>query len=171
MERAELIQIVTNTIRHIRVNRELTQERMAEILGISKKTLVQIEKGRINTGWTLAVACCAIFRNDETLQMALGGDPLELVDLFYGQNNAVPSEKTMGGKVWWRRVCSRGDYVMQQNIISQHFRILDNENRRWFSSFDKDETVKRLAEMADVSGSTKERRGRNEISKKTGFLS
>ncbi|MDA8235430.1 MAG: helix-turn-helix domain-containing protein [Clostridia bacterium] len=156
MERNVFIQIVSDTIKHIRVNRGHTQERMAEILGISKKTLVQIEKERIDTGWSLAVACCAIFRQDEALQMALGGDPLELVDLFYQQNNASPGEKTMGGKVWWRKVCSQGDYVLQQNIISQHYRILDSENRRWFSSFDEDESVKRLAELAGCHGRKKE---------------
>lgn len=121
---------------------------MAEILGVSKKTLVQIEKGRISAGWAVAVACCAIFRNDETLQMALGGVPLELVDLFSAQNIFAQGTKTLGGKVWWRKVDSTGDYVLQQNIISRHYRILDSENIRWFSTFDEHEARVRLKELA-----------------------
>lgn len=147
MDREEFTQVVSDTIRHIRANRNLTQDRMAEILGISKKTLVQIEKSRIHTGWTVAVACCAIFRNDETLQMALGGDPMELVDLFSAQNVATPGVKTLGGKVWWRKVAAIGNYILQHNVISHHFRILDGENRRWFSSFDEREARNRLGEL------------------------
>lgn len=155
MNREDFIQIVSDTIRHIRVNRALTQDRMAEVLGISKKTLVQIEKGRINTGWTVAVACCAIFRDDETLLMALGGAPMELIDLFTAQNVTEAGVKTLGGKVWWRNVDSMGDYVLQQNVISRHLRILDSENRRWFSTFDECEAIDRLKELAG-SGQTPE---------------
>lgn len=151
MSRDEFIQVVSNVIKRIRVNLGLTQDRMAEILGISKKTLVQIEKGRIRAGWTVAAACCAVFRNDETLQMALGDDPLELVDLFSNQNAALPGIKTLGGKVWWREVVSMGNFVLQQNVISQHFRILDRVNRRWFISFDENEARNRLNELAGAA--------------------
>lgn len=149
MEREEFIKIVSDNIRRIRVNRQLTQDRMAEILGISKKTLIQIEKGRIKAGWTVTAACCAIFREDETLQMALGGDLLELVDLFSQQNLAEPGIKTLGGIMWWRKVAAKKDHILQQNIISRHFRILDGENRRWFSSFDESEAIDRLRELTE----------------------
>lgn len=148
MDREEFIRTISDAIKHIRVNRGLTQDGMAELLGISKKTLVQIEKGRIQAGWTTAVACCAIFRNEETLQMTLGGNPLDLVDIFSAQNPSVPGMKTMGGRVWWRKAASVGDYVLQQNVISQHYRILDTENRRWFSSFEEAEARQRLQELA-----------------------
>ncbi|GBF32954.1 helix-turn-helix domain protein [Desulfocucumis palustris] len=156
MDRDEFIQIVSETIKHIRVNRNLTQDRMAEILGISKKTLIQIEKDRIYAGWTVAIACCAIFRNDETLQMVLGGDPLELVDLFSTRNIATPGVKTLGGKIWWRKVDSRGDYVLQNNVISHHFRIIDGENRRWFSSFDEQDARLRLMELAGAGNTNQD---------------
>jgi hypothetical protein len=38
---------------------------------------------------------------------------------------------------------------LQQNHISQHFRILDNEDYRWYSTFDKKDALKRLNELAD----------------------
>ena len=147
MKRKEFVTAVSNAIRHIRVNQNLTQDKMAEVLGISKKTLVQVEKGRNTAGWTVAVACCAIFRHDESLQGVLGGEPMELVDLFSAQSADVPGVRTMGGKVCWREIVSEGGYVVQQNIISQHFRILDREHGRWFSSFDLDETMQRMEEL------------------------
>ena len=52
---------------------------MAEVLGISK-TLVQIEKGRTNAGWTNTVAICALFRDSEVLQNTLGDDPLVVIE-------------------------------------------------------------------------------------------
>jgi DNA-binding XRE family transcriptional regulator len=48
---------------------------MAEIQGISKKTLVQIEKGRQEAGWSQVVAVWALFQESQILQHVLGGDP------------------------------------------------------------------------------------------------
>ncbi|RCK09687.1 hypothetical protein DT075_36260 [Bacillus licheniformis] len=53
---------------------------MANVLGMSKKTLVQIEKGRSAAGWAHVVAVCALFRNSEVLQAVLGDEPLEVVE-------------------------------------------------------------------------------------------
>ena len=55
---------------------------MAAVLGISKKTLVEIEKGRSSLGWTGAAAFAAIFRESGILQAQFGGDWM----------------------IWWRRL-------------------------------------------------------------------
>jgi len=54
-------------------------EQMAHILGISKKTLVQIEKGRSSLGWAGALTLCTIFRNSQVLGMTFGGQPQDLI--------------------------------------------------------------------------------------------
>ncbi len=41
-----------------------------------------------------------------------------------------------------------GGFVMQQNILSQHYRILDQDDFRIFSSFEETETKERLEEIA-----------------------
>ncbi len=38
--------------------------------------------------------------------------------------------KTMGGHVFWNTIASQGGYKLQQNMITQHARILDSEDRR-----------------------------------------
>lgn len=45
------------------------------------------------------------------------------------------------------RGSKEGSFRLQQNMISQHYRILDDQDYRWFSSFDKSETVERLEEL------------------------
>ena len=63
----------------IRTESGYSQELMADILGISKKTLVQIEKGRITGGWTVVVAVCALFKESEIIQNTFAGDPLDIL--------------------------------------------------------------------------------------------
>ena len=42
-------------------------------------------------------------------------------------------------------------YQIQQNILSQHYRILDTEDRRICHSFELDEIEQRFTEMANSS--------------------
>lgn len=137
MNRDDVIIIISEKLKLIRIENDFTQEKMAEILGISKKTLVQIEKHRISAGWTTAVAVCALFRESTILQNTFGGDPMDVIELTAHDIIVRPKEKTMGGYIWWRNVDESEDYKLQQNVLSHHFRILDKENYRLFSSFDE----------------------------------
>lgn len=69
----------------------------------------------------------------------LGDEPLEVVRLVTFDTIEQPTMKTLGGKVWWKEVEKRGEFKLQQNMISQHFRIIDDANYRWFSSFEQEE--------------------------------
>ncbi|MFC3211237.1 helix-turn-helix transcriptional regulator [Planomicrobium okeanokoites] len=144
MNQEELIDIVSQKIRLIRLEKELSQEEMAKILGISKKTLIQIEKGRVAAGWNVVVTCVALFEESEILQNGLGEDSLEVVRLVTFNNIEQPVMKTMGGKIWWKEVEKRGEFKLQQNVVSQHFRIIDDSNYRWFSSFEMEEVLLHL---------------------------
>ncbi|MGE7090794.1 helix-turn-helix transcriptional regulator [Lysinibacillus sp. NPDC048646] len=137
MHREQLITLVSEKLKLIRTEKTLTQDQMSDLLGLSKKTLVQIEKGRIQTGWTTAVAVCALCRESSILQHELGGDPLEVIDLIANHGTLQPKEKTMGGYIWWKNLSERNGYRLQQNVISNHYRILDTNNCRLLSSFDE----------------------------------
>lgn len=137
MNRQELIAIASEKLKLVRTENNYTQEKMAEILGISKKTLVQIEKGRIDAGWTTTVALFALFRESSILQNSIGGDPIELLELTAHDFILRPKEKTMGGYIWWKNIQEQNGYRLQQNILSQHFRILDSENFRLYSTIDE----------------------------------
>lgn len=136
-------------MRLIRVERGYSQEKMASIIGISKKTLVEIEKERILASWTTVIAVCTLFRQSEILQATIGEDPIEIVETLAHEEIILPKQKSMGGRVWWRDMETKGIFRLQQNMFSQHYRILDEENYRWYSSFDEVEAKKRLEELAD----------------------
>lgn len=74
MTREEFIKIVDSKIKLLRNEKNYTQDKMAYMLGISKKTLVQIEKGRHSLGWTIAVTAYTLFKDSEILQLAFGDD-------------------------------------------------------------------------------------------------
>ncbi|WP_137790419.1 helix-turn-helix domain-containing protein [Bacillus sp. E(2018)] len=147
MTQDEIVDLLTGKIKLVRTELGYTQDKMADILGISKKTLVQIEKERIKASWTVIVAMCALFRNSDILNHALGGNPLDVMELVVHEYVASSKEKTWGGHVWWKEVDSRKGYRLQQNVISQHFRILDQNDYRVFSSFEENEARKRLEEI------------------------
>lgn len=153
MERAEFISIMDQKIKLIRTEFDLTQEKMAEAIGISKKTLVEIEKGRNSLSWSAAVTAAVIFADSGILADAFGGETSDLVKVIALQGlDAKLPDKTMGGRIWWQDIKETKGYRIQQNIISRHFRILDAEDRRFFSTFDKKEAESKLKELTAGTG-------------------
>jgi DNA-binding XRE family transcriptional regulator len=149
MEKEFFIKLISENMKLVRTEQNISQDKMGEILGISKKTLVQIEKGRTYANWTTVVAFCLLFSRSKLLHSVIGDNPIDFVQLIANNSNGSPKEKTLGGRVWWKEIESKGNYRLQQNLISNHYRILDNDDYRWFSSFDKEESVIRFKELLD----------------------
>lgn len=154
MDRSEFIDMIESRIKLVRTEYGFTQEKMAEIIGISKKTLVDIEKGRRSLGWANSVATAIIFKESEIIRQNIGpevdhfDDIEDLIRDMAFKNVELKGFPTMGGKVWWSQVDERGGYILQQNYISKHYRILDKEGYRVFSGFDLEESLARLSELA-----------------------
>ena len=144
MTREEFVAELDRQVKLVRTEYGFNQEVMARVLGLSKKTLVEIEKGRSSLGWTGAVALCAIFSGSQVLSGLLGGEAGDMVRALAFQDLRPTYPKTMGGRVWWRFVETVGPYTVQQNILSQHYRALDREDGRVCSSFDLEEVRQRL---------------------------
>jgi DNA-binding XRE family transcriptional regulator len=136
MDRSEFVGKADEKLKLVRTEYGLNQEKMADILGISKKTLVQIEKGRSTLGWTGAVALCTMFERSEVLEAAFGGAAAEMILTLAFQDSEPDYPQTMGGRIWWKTLEETAKYKVQQNIVSQHYRILDKDDRRLFSSFE-----------------------------------
>lgn len=147
MNREQFVKLISEKMKLVRTEMDYTQDQMAQILGISKKTLIQIEKGRIQAGWTPSVAFCALFRESGVLQSVLGNDPMEVLSVIAFDHYLGPKEKTLGGKVWWREIEQIGRFRLQQNLFSQHYRILDEEDRRYCSSFDENYMREKLRQL------------------------
>lgn len=135
MDKKEFTQGITQILKLVRTEYGLTQDEMAVIIGISKKSLVESEKGRRELGWTESVALANIFSDSSVLQSNFGGDINDTITAIAFDNVDVSYPKTMGGKIWWKVVKEDRGYKIQQNIVSNHYRLLDENNRRLYFSF------------------------------------
>ena len=136
MTKKDFVDTLNRSLKLIRTEYGLTQDEMAAILGISKKTLVESEKGRRSIGWTEATALASIFSESHVIQNEFGGETTDMIKALAFSDVNVEYPKTMGGKVWWRKVSESNGFIIQQNLISQHYRLLDGDDRRLYSSFD-----------------------------------
>ena len=144
MKKVEFVTQMNELLKPVRKEYGFTQEKMAAVLGISKKTLVEIEKGRSSLGWTGSAAFAAIFSESAILQEAYGGELSDLVEALAFADATPQYPKTMGGKVWWREVLKKKGYRIQQNLISGHFRLLDKEDHRLMASFELERVLERM---------------------------
>jgi len=147
----DLTNLLAPRVKLVRAEFDLSQARMAALLGLSKKTLIQVEKGRSPMGWATAVTLCALFNESEVLRSALGDEPLEVIrSLVFSQ--LKPQGRTMKGKIWWRDLRSSRGFRLQKNLVSGHYRILDGSNHRWSSSFDREYAEKQFQGLAKLGG-------------------
>lgn len=142
MNRETLICQMNGMLKLIRTEYGLTQDRMAVILGISKKSLVESEKGRRSLGWTEVVALATIFSQSQVLQNTFGGELSDIIlaVAFEGEDNFYMP--TLGGKVWWNTILEKNGYKIQQNVVSMHFRILNPQDQRILASFHREKILK-----------------------------
>ena len=139
-KRADFIATCDLKLRLVRVEADLTQEDMAFALGISKKTLVDIEKGRRTLGWTGAVALCAVFPSSDVISSAFGGHPAEMIPALARTDQPVPQVEA-GGNPWWETIADNGKFIIEQNVISQHYRLVTHDRVKVAASFDIDDLV------------------------------
>ena len=147
MDRKTFIEEMDIHLKLVRTEYGYTQEMMAQVLGISKKTLVEIEKGRTSLGWMGAVAFAMLFSESRILSSLLGGEASDMVKAIAFEGKKPFFFPTMGGKIWWRTVERGEKWRIQQNVISQHYRALDEENRRISFSFDLEALRCRVREL------------------------
>ena len=98
MTKKEFAAALDSALKAVRKEYGFTQEKMAAVLGISKKTLVEIEKGRSSLGWTGAAAFAAIFRESGILQAQFGGDLDDLVEALAFAEAELENLKTVRRK-------------------------------------------------------------------------
>ena len=139
MQRDEFIKMISRKLKLIRTEYGITQEVMSEMLGISKKTLIETEKGRRDLSWTEVIAVVTVFEKSEVLQDVTGGEAGDMIHILAFENRTIKYPPTMGGKVWWRVIDEKNGIRLQQNYVTGHYRLLDKNDCRLISSFDRNE--------------------------------
>ena len=138
MKRDEFIKACDSNLKAVRTEFSFNQEKMAYVLGLSKKTLVEIEKGRSSLGWSGSVTLCSVFSESSVIRN-LFQDPSEVIRAiaFDGSEPAYRHANTT--RIWWHTISEKNGFVIEQNIVSQHYRLVAPDNSILASSFDIDE--------------------------------
>lgn len=150
MTKKEFIEKIQQLEPAVRAEFDLTQDKMASSIGVSKKTLVEMEKRRIAMGWSEAVALSCVFSSSQILQNAFGGNPTELIPdiALLGIEVRKPERSFLA--FWWNEIERNEFFVVQQNIITSHYRLLYG-NEKILSSFEynviKDQMVELTQKM------------------------
>ncbi len=137
MTKEKLTHTVSQSLRLIRNEYHVSQDVFSEMIGITKKTLVQIEKDRSLASWSVVIAVVMLFKDSQILKMNLNDDPPQVLHSIVFDSVELPKSQTMGGKMFWRTIKSTSGFKMQQNYFSGHYRIVDGLGRRFISSYQK----------------------------------
>ncbi|MBC9785216.1 transcriptional regulator [Heliobacterium chlorum] len=140
-------QLVSAKLRPIRTDADLTQDKMAEIIGISKKTLVDVEKGRKTLGFTAASLTAILFRRGEPVQSLFGDMTIDVVEFVSTRAKSRAWYKTLGGPVWWIEESRQGPFIVQKHRFTPYYRIIDSDHYLHYYSLNREETFQRLAEL------------------------
>lgn len=141
MDRDRFIQICNLNLKQVRIEFSFSQDKMAIILGISKKTLVEIEKGRSSLRWSGSVVLCSLFGKSRVLSDIFGEKLREIMSAIAFEGVEPEYPQATGGKILWKTVKESGKYVIEQNIITQHYRLLNSEGKRVASSLDLEDLI------------------------------
>jgi putative transcriptional regulator len=57
-----MTEIITNTVFHLRTKKAITQEELADALGVSRQTVIAIEKGNYTPSVSLALSIAIFFK-------------------------------------------------------------------------------------------------------------
>ncbi|UXR68937.1 MULTISPECIES: helix-turn-helix transcriptional regulator [unclassified Staphylococcus] len=133
MDRQSFTDLIQAKFKMVRIEAGYTQDTMAQTIGLSKKTLVQIEKERVLPNWTTCVSICALFRDSEVLNSTFGCDPLEIVQTISRNQAAYPKYSTVSD-IYWETISTRGGYILQANKVSELYRVLDSDKQPIFGT-------------------------------------
>ncbi|ARK23413.1 transcriptional regulator [Sporosarcina sp. P37] len=150
MNKQTVIDLVSPRMKLIRTEMDYTQDEMADIIGISKKTLVQLEKGRQELGWAVAVVVCALFRESALLRSVMGDDPVELAEIAVHAEIHSRETAASASVNWWIEVGQWQQYKLQQHTAGGHYRIIGEGGKRLFSTGDREKALAQFKKYMDI---------------------
>ena len=139
-DRENFITTCDSKLRLVRTEANLTQEQMAHAIGISKKTLVDIEKGRRSLGWSGSVALCVVFPGSDVISSAFGSSPVDMIPGLALTGTPTPTAAPTANP-WWEIIADNGEFRIEQNVVSQHYRLMARDNTKLAASFDIDDLI------------------------------
>lgn len=124
MKREDFIALCNRKEKLVRNEVGYSQEKMSALLGLSKKTLVEIEKWRASLGWQGAVTLCVLFQNTREITLTFGSDVPALLRALTEDAAYLPPVESPYSV--WNTILTIGDQVIEQNSASQVYRLRRN---------------------------------------------
>jgi DNA-binding XRE family transcriptional regulator len=156
MTKEKLTDVTSQALRLIRNEYHLSQDVFSEMIGITKKTLVQIEKDRAKASWSVVIAVNMLFKDSQILKMQLNDDPSLVLRSIVFDSIELPKSQTMGGKMFWRTLKTDSGFKIQQNYFSGHYRVVDGMGRKFISSYQKNQVDQWLNDVTTKESSNEE---------------
>lgn len=125
MTRESFIALCDRKEKLVRNELKLSQEKMSALLGLSKKTLVEIEKWRSSLGWQGAVTLCTLFQNTNEITITFGSDVPSLLRALSEDAAYLPPVETPHAR--WVEILKLEEYTIEQNSASQLYRLRKGE--------------------------------------------
>lgn len=138
MNEQELVKVLSSKIKLVRSEFKYNQDEMASILGISKKTIVQIEKDRQLASWPVIVTFASIFRDSSIIQQEFGEeDIVHLLQTIARKNIHLHQSQKWMNHTFWKVIDEQNGLILQRHVMTHYYRIVDQLGERLFSSFYK----------------------------------
>ncbi len=125
MTRESFIALCDRKEKLVRNELKLSQEKMSALLGVSKKTLVEIEKWRSSLGWQGAVTLCTLFQNTHEITITFGSDIPSLLRALSEDAAFLPPVETPHAR--WVEILKLSEHTIEQNSASQLYRLRKGE--------------------------------------------
>lgn len=121
MTRESFIALCDRKEKLVRNELGYSQEKMSTLLGLSKKTLVEIEKWRSSLGWQGAVTLCTLFQNTREITLTFGSDVPALLRALTEDAAYLPPVESPYST--WVPILAIGEKTIEQNSASQLYRL------------------------------------------------
>ncbi len=144
MDREDFIKTCNSKLKLVRTEFSFSQDKMAVMLGISKKTLVDIEKGRSSLGWSGSIVLCTVFIESQILRDTFPEGVLDLIHSIAFESSEPEYHHAHAHRIWWQTIMSNKNFILEQNIVSQHYRIINKDLEVIASSFNIDDLKKMM---------------------------
>ncbi|MFC3899636.1 helix-turn-helix transcriptional regulator [Aliicoccus persicus] len=132
MDKKAFVKVLQEKMKMVRTEAGYTQDTMSDTIGLSKKTLVQIEKERILPNWTTCLAISALFRDSQVLINTFGGDPLEIAQQLSRGVSAYPDREFEG--IYWETLETKDNLLLEFNKKNSLYRVCGQQPRPYFTS-------------------------------------
>ncbi len=121
MTRESFIALCDRKEKLVRNELGYSQEKMSSLLGVSKKTLVEIEKWRSSLGWQGACTLCTLFQNTREITLTFGTDIPALLQAMTEDAAFLPPVESPHAQ--WIPILDLGENKIEQNTASQLYRL------------------------------------------------